>query len=260
VDGDVILRRLAAGPARPVLVADIPAFSSAPPLSHLLASRTEGRPLYQVDPLAALSANRPYLSLSELAAATADSFARSQPAAGPAIVIGYCSAAALSLHIATLLARSRAATAVLVRPTWPDTEAIEDAFAGLAANVGARQLPCPDLDGGPEHCVRRMEELLGGRIEALATSQGLDPSTETFGELLLSYRSWLAFLLACRNDPRAGWEAGTIAVTVLTEAAESVTVPGLTPGQFTVSSLPALDEDNPITPELVGLVAAQLAG
>jgi hypothetical protein len=260
VDRDVILRRLAAGPGGPVLVADIPAFSSAPPLSQLLASRTEGRPLYQVDPLAALSADRPYVSVAELAAETAGAFARSEPAGGPAIVIGYCSAAALSLHVATLLARSRAATAVLVRPTWPDTAAIEDAFSGLAANVGARQLPCPDLDSGPEQSVRRMEELLGSKIAALASSQGLDPSTDTFGELLLSYRSWLAFLLACRNDPRAGWAAGTIAVTVLTEAADSVTVPGLAPGQFTVSSLAALDEDNPITPELVGLLVAQITG
>ena len=260
VDGDMILRRLVAGAAKPVLVADFQAFSSAPRLSHLVSGRAEGRPVYQVDPLDALSQDRPYISLADLAAEAVGSFARSQPADGPAFVIGYCSAAALSVHIATLLARSREATAVLLRPSWPDTEGIKDQFAMLAANLGARQLPCPELDGDPGRCVRRMEELLRAELEALVTSQGLDGSADTFGELLLKYRSWLAFLLACRNDSLAGWAGGPTAVTVLTEAPDSVTVPGLPPGEFEVSVLPVLDEDNPITPEVVELLVAQIAG
>jgi hypothetical protein len=258
VDGDKIVRQLVAGPAKPVLVADFQAFSSAPRLSHLVSGRTEGRPVYQVDPLDALSQDRPYISLADLAAEAVGSFARSQPADGPAFVIGYCSAAALSVHIATLLARSREATAVLLRPTWPGTETIEATFATLAGNLGARQLPCPDLDGDPDRCVRRMEELLRAQLEILVTSQGLDASADTFGELLLTYRSWLAFLLACRNDSLAGWAGGTTAVTVLTEAPDSVTVPGLPPGEFEVCPLPVLDEDNPITPEVVELLVAQI--
>jgi len=129
VDGDMILRRVAAGSARPILVADIPAFSSAPPLSNLVSSRTEDRPLYQVDPLGALSQDRPYISIADLAAEAAGSFGRSRPAGGPVFVIGYCSAAALSLHIATLLARSREAIAVLLRPSWPEAKGIEETFA-----------------------------------------------------------------------------------------------------------------------------------
>ncbi len=257
-NGDTILRRLVAGTARPVLVADFQAFSSAPRLSHLVSGRAEGRPVYQVDPLDALSRDRPYISLADLAADAVRSFARSQPADGPAFVIGYCSAAGLSVHIARLLARSREATAVLLRPSWPDAEGIEETFASLAASVGARQLACPELDGDPDRCVRRMAELLRGELEALATSQGLDASADTFGELLLTYRSWLAFLLACRNDTLAGWPGGTIAVTVLTEAPDGVTVPGLAPGEFGVSPLPAVDEDNPITPEVVELLVAQI--
>lgn len=140
-DGDMILRRLVDGAAKPVLVADFQAFSSAPRLSHLVGDRAQGRPVYQVDPLEALSQDRPYISLADLAAEAAGSFGRSQPADGPAFVIGYCSAAALSMHIATLLAHSREATAVLLRPSWPDTEVIKGTFATLAANLGARQLP-----------------------------------------------------------------------------------------------------------------------
>jgi hypothetical protein len=67
-------------------------------------------------------------------------------------------------------------------------------------------------------------------------------------------------LLACRNDSLAGWADGTAAVTVLTEAPDSVTVPGLTPGEFEVSPLPVLDQDNPVTPEVVELLVAQITG
>jgi hypothetical protein len=271
-DGDKIVRRLVAGAANPVLVADFQAFSSAPRLSHLISGRTEGRPIYQVDPLDALSQDRPYISVADLAAEAAEAFARSQPADGPVCVIGYCSAAALSTRIATLLGRSREATAVLLRPSWPDTAAIEATFATLAANLGARHLQCPDLDDDPDHCVRRMEELLRAELVTLATSQGLDGSADTFGELLLTYRSWLAFLLACRNDslasgnttvgntPVANTPVANTRVTALTEAPDGFTVPGLSPGEFKVSQLPVADGDNPVTPEVVELLLAQIMG
>lgn len=251
----MILERLVAGADKPVLVADFQAFSSAPRLSHMVSGRAAGRPVYQVDPLDALSQDRPYIPIADLAAEAVGSFTSSQPADGPVFVIGYCSAAALSVHIASLLAPSREATAVLLRPSWPDAKSIEEQFAMLAANVGARQLSCPELDGDPVSCVRRMEELLGAELTALVTAQGLDASADTFGELLLTYRSWLAFLLACRNDSPA---SGTAAVRVLTETPDSVSVPGLPPGEFQVSELPALDGDNPVTPEVVERVVAQL--
>jgi hypothetical protein len=259
-DGDMLVRPIVAGAAQPVLVADFQAFSSAPRLSHMVSDRAEGRPVYQVDPLGALSQDRPYISLADLAAEAVGSFGRSQPADGPVFVIGYCSAAALSVHIAALLARTRDATAILLRPTWPDTDAVEGTFATLAANLGARQLSCPELDGDPEHCVRLMADLLGAELKALAASQGLDGSADTFGELLLTYRSWLAFLLACRNDSLADWAGKTTAVKVLTEAPDSTTVPGLPTGRFEVCPLPVPDEDNPITAEVVELLVAQITG
>jgi hypothetical protein len=256
--GDTILRQLVAGASQPILVADFQAFSSAPRLSHLVSDRAKDRPVYQVDPLEALSQDRPYISIADQAAEAVGSFTRSQPADGPAFVIGYCSAAALSMHIATLLARSREATAVLLRPSWPGAETIEGTFATLAANLGARELACPELDGDPDRCVRRMEQLLRAELEVLAASQGLDGSAGTFGELLLTYRSWLAFLLACRNDSMADRADGPTAVTVLTEDPDSVIVPGLSAGQFKVCPLLVADEDNPVTPEVADLLVAQL--
>src|ERR1700728_231596 len=117
----MLVQRIAGGTAKTVSGADFQAFSSAPRLSHLVGDQAEGRPVYQVDPLGALSQDRRYISLADLAAEAVGSFGRSQPADGPAFVIGYCSAAALSMHIAALLAGTRGGTAVLLRPTWPTT-------------------------------------------------------------------------------------------------------------------------------------------
>jgi hypothetical protein len=263
-DGDTILSQLAAGTASPVLVADFQAFSSAPRLSQLISDRAAGRPVYQVDPLAALSHQRPYVSLADLAAEAVGSFARSAPPAGPAFVVGYCSAAALSLHIAALLARTREATAILLRPYWPDDDVIRNNFAALAANLGAPQLSCPELDDDPDRSVRHMEKLLGAEMESLVTSQGLDPATGTFGELLLTYRSWLAFLVACRNDSRdtrpgaATAATAATAVIALSETPDAITVPGLLPGQFKVCPLIVPDPENPVTPEVADTLVAQL--
>ncbi len=257
--GDLILRQLTAGDTKPVLVADFQAFSSAPRLSHLISARAPGQPVYQVDPLDALSGDRAYVSLADMAAEAAEAFGRSEPADGPAFVIGYCSAAALALHVATLLARSRPAVAVLLRPSWPDTEMITTQFATLVANLRAGGRSSPVLDGDPCECVTRMEQVLRADLAALAASQGLERADDTFAELLMTYRSWLAFLLACRNDPRSAWSGGSADVIVLTELPDA-SVPRLSPGAVRHERLPELDERNPVTPEVVDLLVAHVTG
>jgi hypothetical protein len=196
-DGDMIVRRIVGGAAKPVLVADFQAFSSAPRLSHMVSDRAEGRPVFQVDPLGALSQDRPYISVADLAAEAVGSFGRAQPADGPAFVIGYCSAAALAVRIAALLARTREATAVLLRPSWPDSDGVRATFTTLAANLGARELPCPELDGDPDHCVRLMAELLGAELKALAASQGRPRPSASYCSL--TGHGW-----------HSCWRAGTI--------------------------------------------------
>ncbi len=258
VDRDPVLQQLTAGTGGPILVADFQAFSSAPRLSHLLSDRTQGRPVYQVDPLGALCQDRAYIPIADLAAQAVSSFNQSQPPAGRACVVGYCSAAALAMHIATLLAPGRETTAVLFRPSWPGNEAIAANFAALAANLGTGKLPTPELDGDPGQRVRQMEQLLRDKLQVLITAQGLDGADDTFTELLLTYRSWLAFLLACRNHT-VEWPPGaSSAVTVLSEAPEAVNIPGLSPGQYTICPLPDVDDDNPVTAEIAELLIARI--
>jgi len=255
---ELILQQLAAGDAEPVLVADFPAFSVTPRLSELLGARAEGRPVYQIDPLGALSQDRLYLPLSELAAAYADAFLSCAPADGRVFVVGHCSAAALSLHIAKLLASAREVTAILLRPTWPGEENIRTLFAEFQANLGAANRPCPDLDRDPCRAVARMAQILRDEMIAVAVSRGLGESTDAFSDLLAWYRAWLAFLLACRNDSPISWVTEAAAVKVLTDAPAGVAVPGLSPDAYHISRLPILDQEA-ATPELAEFVLAQIA-
>lgn len=257
VRSDLIVRKLTAGQDGPVLVVDFQAFSSAPRLSQLLSTKAEGRSVYQVDPLDFLSQGEPYAPLTEMADAVAGQFLNSEAPDGHVFVVGYCSAAGLAMRVAALLARSREVSALLLRPSWPGDELIRESFATLITNLGAAGRACPELDGDPGGRVAAMEQILRTELEAMATSRGLGGSIEVFLELLLTYRSWLAFLLACRNDspPRAD---GVTAVTVLTDAPDGAAVPGLAPDAFRTTPLPVTDDDNPVTDEIVEIVAAQL--
>ncbi len=102
-----------------------------------------------------------------------------------------------------------------------------------------------------------MEQVLRADVAALAASQGLEGAEDTFAELLMTYRSWLAFLLACRNDPRSAWADGGAAVTVLTELPEA-SVPRLSPSAVRHERLPESGDKNPVTPEVVDLVVAHV--
>lgn len=257
VDGDLIIKQLTAGDGGPVLVADFQAFSSAPRLGQLIGAKAQGRPVYQVDPLDFMSLDRSYVPLTDMADVIAGQFPRSGPADGRAVILGYCSAAGLALHVATLLARSREVCALLLQPSWPGDQVVKRTFASLIANLGSADRPCPDLDGDPGDRMAAIEQILRTEMEALAASRGLGGSMDVFLELLLTYRSWLAFLLACRNDSPLAWADGTAAVTVLSNT-QGVTVPGLAPGSFGVTPLPVTDSDNPVTDEVVDIVAAQI--
>lgn len=250
-----LLRQLGSGAADPVLVADFQAFSSATRLSELLSERMVDQPVFQIDPLGLLSGNRLYASLPELAAASADAFQRSGAEHGQVVVVGHCSAAGLALRVADLLAARRTVTAVLVQPSWPDDEHVTTRFAEFGARLGMAARPCPDLDADPCQVVSAMEQALREETVALAVSRGLDASAGVFADLLAWYRSWLAFLLACRNDTLTERAAGGAAVTVLSDSPGPVTFAGIGKRAYRVCEFPALAQAGTATHELADLVA-----
>ncbi|MFC0003412.1 hypothetical protein [Micromonospora siamensis] len=259
VSVQTILKRLTKGDAEPVLVADFQAWTTAPRLSRLLSRRADGHPVSQIDPIGVLSGDRPYLPLPELAELCAEEFLAADPAGGRVFIVGHCSASALSLHIAELLGDSHDVTTILVGPVWADLAHVRRRFAETLTNLGAAVRPCPDLDGDPVAAVARMEHVLKAEVDALAASRGLDSAADAFSELVGWYRGWLAFLLACHNDPRKTWDTARTTVVALAAPATQVTIPGLSVGAYRLEEVPALAQDEPITPELAEAVLAYVA-
>lgn len=257
-----VIRQLSTGTAEPVLVADFQAATMAPRLSTMLSACASDRPVYQIDAVGALSGERLYIPIGELAAACAGDFLSSGPTAGRVFIVGHCSASALSLRIAGLLARSRPVSAVLVQPSWPDDDHVRDRFAEFRTSLGGGTDERPDLRGAPGVAVGRMEQALHEQLLAVAQSKGVGASAEVFGELIRWYRAWLAFLLACSLDLGSGardWAGAATDITALTGADGTAVVPGRSAGGYQVIRLPLLDREPALSPELAEFLLARLA-
>lgn len=255
-----ICSELRSGDGAAILVADFQSLNGTPRLSRLLSDAVTDQRILQVDPRGALSGDRLYASLPELADETA-AFFRSGESAAPAdqrvFVVGHCSAASLSLQIASRLSGTREVTAILVRPTWPGTAEVTEMFAEFQGKLGVGGHPCPDLDGDPWSCVAVAERLMQEGLAGLAKRLGLGAPPRAFSELLVSYRTWHAFLLACRNDQPAKGPCDGVTVSVVTDEPEFV-LPGTDPGRCRITPPPPGERPDAITPDLAKLVLDQV--
>lgn len=142
-----ICSQLSPGDGTAVLVADFKALNGEPRLSQLICDVAADQRIYQVDPRGAVSGDRLYASLPELADEAAAIFRSSEAAAftGQRVfIVSHCSAVDLSLRIASRLTEACEVTAILVRPTWPGTEEnIAARFAEFQGKFGAGSRPCP---------------------------------------------------------------------------------------------------------------------
>lgn len=253
--------QLSSGDGAAILVADFQPLTTAPRLSRLISDAATGHPVYQVDPRGALSGDRLYATLPDLAEETAAIFRSGESSAATdqrAFVVSHCSAAGLSLRIASLLSSDREITAILVQPTWPGAEHVAERFAEFQGKLGAGSQPCPDLDGDPWSCIAEIERLMTGDLTGLATRLGLGAVPLAFSELRVSYRTWLAFLLACRNDQPAKAPSAAVAVSVLTDEPGFV-LPGAAPGRCRITPPPPAERPDAVTPELATAVLDQIS-
>jgi hypothetical protein len=252
--------RLSSGDGADILVADFQPLTTAPRLSRLVSDAAAGHSVYQVDPRGALSGDRLYAALPELAAETAAAFRSDESSAATGqrvFVVGHCSSAILSLQIAERLAGKREVTAILVQPTWPGTDHLTEIFAEFQTKLGVGSLPSPDLDGDPWSCVAGMEQLMKEGLAGVATRLGLSKAPLAFAELLVSYRTWLAFLLACRNDQPVQVPSDAVAISVLTDEPGFV-LPGSIPGRCRITPPPPAERPDAVTPELAKHVLDQV--
>jgi hypothetical protein len=197
-----VLERLTDGDAEPVFVADFQRMSSAPRFGELLNAAATGHPIYQADPVGYLTGCGDYWPLCDLAVLYADEFLSTESTAAAVTIVGYCSAADLSLRIAELVARSCEVRAILVRPTWPDDAMIGSEFARLRHGLGTVEAEWPDLSGDSASTLRTMEELLSADLRAMIKERDLHEPSVTASGLLDRSVAWLGFLLASRDDAR----------------------------------------------------------
>jgi hypothetical protein len=255
-----ICSQLSAGDGAAIVVADFQGFDGLPRLSRLLYDAAVGQRIYQVDPLAALSGDRIYAALPELADETVAIFRSCESSEVPeqrVFIVSQCSTAGLSLQIANRLIGTRNVTAILVQPTWPSTEDIAEQFAEFQGKLGLGTRLSPDLDGDPWSCIAGMERFMREGLAGLAARLGLGAPPPAFAELLVSYRTWLAFLLACRNDLPAKAPFDALTVAVLTDEPDFV-LPGTGPGRCRITPLPPSERPGAVTPDLAKFVLDQV--
>jgi hypothetical protein len=199
------LDQLTGGTEDPVLVVDFVQFSSARLLSEELSTHSNGHPVYRIDPVTDLARDQTYRPLDVLAEGYVAECIQQGLARRRLAVVGYCSAAALSLCIAARLAGFSKAGSILVQPTWPDAEMIAADFGSFRADLGAKADSFPDPDADPDLALRQMQGVLHDDLRAMAAVHGLDPGSAALAEMLARYRSWLGFLLSSSDALRRPW-------------------------------------------------------
>jgi len=248
-------RLLSNGHAAPILVADFQPFSASARLSDLISAKARDSPVYQLDPLVCLSQRDTYLTLADIAGEYAAAFEVADPVSSEFCVVGYCSAAALALHIARLLAGTRKAVTILVRPVWPDTALVHRQFAQFRTELGSRHHARPDLNCDPGQVIKEMEGMLRADLSALAAERGVRQTNPAFTVLLKRYRAWLSFLLAIRNDLPLPWALDE-RVCVFAGTSEPVVIPWGGASDCEVTRLTSLDAEPLVSPDLAGAVLA----
>lgn len=237
-----------------IAVVDFAEFTSRGTLAELIRRDLPDHTVLRIDAVTAVGTDLTDLHIDELAARCADELAPGRPA----LVIGYCSAAALALRIAAVLAASGRAPAVaLVEPTWLTPDHVRGELAQVRALLHAEG----DYDGPLD--IESLRAVLLADATRELRSQGLsEDEVEECAELLLPrYEAWFGFLLMTLRD--AGGSVGLayggpVEVLLGRDSVPSVETSGAT--SFTVHRLPVGAADL-LQSEYTGVaIQAALAG
>jgi len=246
------VEQLTAGAKDPIVVVDFLQLSAAPQLAEVLASRSDGHPVYRIDPVTDLAGDDGYHALDGLAAGYADACVGTGLSDRELMVTGYCSAAALSLLLAARLAKVANVSSVLVQPTWPDARSIAADFGSFRADlsVGDHLRPdgmadadaLPDLEASPHLILEQMRGVLRHDLQAMAEARGLHPAGRAVADLLARYLAWLGFGLSSRDALRRPWP-GELRPRLLLGATAEPFIPWLDPGSYQVVRLEVPEQE-----------------
>jgi hypothetical protein len=193
---DVIADR----PEAPIVLMDFARFSGETTLLELMQEEASHRGLYRIDGVDAFASADGCATINEVAGACHASLV--EHGVRPAGLIGYCSAANLTLRVADAfrMSNGRRPALALVDPIWPDPSLIladlAEALASLDAADSALSID-PALDLPSVLAVLRRE--LGRKLAADGTP---DEEIDLCIDLMLGrYEAWFGFLFATMRTP-----------------------------------------------------------
>lgn len=184
---EALCQVMRAGGDPALAVIDFAEFSSQGTIADLISRDFPGRRIVRIDAVSALGADLRHLDLEELAGACARGLHR----VAPALIVGYCSAAALAVRTAAALDEAgQHPSVVLVEPTWVTAEHLRTALGGLRGSLNAPDTYPGTLDLPTVLAVLRQD------LTRNLRAQGV-PEHELVAciELLLPrYEAWFSFL------------------------------------------------------------------
>ena len=246
------VEQLTAGAGDPVVVVDFLQLSASRQLAEVLAARSNGHPIYRIDPVTDLAGDERYRALDRMATGYAEACVGKGLIDRELTVTGYCSAAALSLLLAARLAKVANVTSVLVQPTWPDARSIAADFGSFRADlsVGAHPLSdgkadadiSLDMEASPHLIFEKMRDVLRRDLQAVAEARGLHMAGRALADLLARYLAWLGFALSSRDALRRPWPR-ELRPRLLLGATAAPFVPWLNPESYQVVRLEAPEQE-----------------
>ncbi|WP_153812210.1 amino acid adenylation domain-containing protein [Streptomyces sp. SUK 48] len=182
---------------QPVVVVDFNEFTSKTTLADVAAAITAERGLYRIDAVTAPVTDT--VGIVELAQACAQELRRQ--GVYPETLIGYCSAATLSMHLAAELTvpGSPGPRVILVEPSWLTPDLVRADAAGIRASLEttAREDYCGELS------IEAVMDWLCLALVSRLRADGLpdDDLDLCLGMLSDRYRAWFTFLLQTLDTP-----------------------------------------------------------
>src|SRR5215471_3826984 len=203
--------RLYGGGGTPLVSVDFQQFTVGDSAGEIFSRASSDHQVFRVDPVADLATAAGSIpTLPETAEAYAASL--QEYSLGPQVtVVGYCSAAALSLQLAESLRQAPLdVTSLLIQSTLPTDASISADFARFRSELGETS-PADSLSGmRAQAAADAAGKVLADDLTGFLTRQGLDLDVgrALYQELIARCQAWLGFLISTQTALAQPWRHG----------------------------------------------------
>lgn len=237
--------RLSGDSGTPIVSVDFQQFTVGDSVGAILSRASSDHQVFRVDPVADLAAGaEPIPALPEMARAYTASLLENS--LGPqAIVVGYCSATALSLQLAESLRRAPMhVTSILIQPTLPTDASISADFARFRGELGGTSASDSLAGLGAQEAADAAGKVLAEDLTDFLARQGLDLDVGRilYQELITRCQCWLGFLVSTQAALAQPWRHG-LRSRILLDATGAAHLPWPAGHQYEVIRLTVTEEE-----------------